>query len=370
MSLSLRGRSDNTLPVVGLILSIVGLVMVLSASQFFAADRFGNPYYFFNRQLIFWIIGVGAYFYFLKVPLETLFIRRPGWLITIFILLVLVFIPFVGPEVAGVNRWIGWGAMRFQPAELVKLLLVIYLSAWLAAKGKLVSSPIQGLLPFIIILASVGFLVISEPDMGTTTVLVLIALGIFLVAGADLFQFIALLIVGGVLMLLLVSAAPYRVQRLNVFLNRNYDSSQALGEAYHSQQALIAIGSGGIWGVGFGQGTSKYAYLPESHTDSIFAVMAEELGYLRVSLVPLLFLFIGWRGYLIARSANSQFVRLLATGITVSLLSQAIINISGMLNVLPLTGVPLPFISYGGSSLITSMASLGLLTNISRETNG
>lgn len=365
----LRKRYDAAIPIVALILSIVGLVMILSASQITAADKYGNAYYFFSRQLTFWVIGIGFFFYFLRTPIDRLYENRVNYLIITLVTLVLVFVPIIGPKIAAVHRWLNLGIFTVQPAEFAKLFLIIYFSGWFAAKGPLIRDPIKGLLPFMALLGLVGLLIIMEPDMGTTIIVTTISLCLFFAAEAQLFQFIALIIVGVALLALMTVLAPYRMQRVTTFLNQNNATSQdALGAAYHNQQALIAIGSGGLWGVGFGQGTSKYSYLPQSHTDSIFAVIAEELGFVRSGLILLAFLFLGWRAFSIARQANSRFVRLLAVGIGISLLSQAMINIGGMLHILPLTGVPLPFISYGGSSLVVSMASIGLLTNISRET--
>ncbi len=364
----LRKRYDAAIPIVALVLTIVGLVMILSASQISAADKYGNAYYFFSRQLIFWVIGVGFFFYFLRTPIDRLYENRANYLIITLVALVLVFVPIIGPKIAGVHRWLNFGIFTLQPAEFAKLFLIIYFSGWFAAKGPLIRDPIKGLIPFMALLGLIGLLTVVEPDMGTTIIILLISLCLFFAAEAQLLQFVALIIVGVALLAILTVLAPYRMQRVTTFLNRNNTTSQdALGAAYHNQQALIAIGSGGMWGVGFGQGTSKYSYLPQSHTDSIFAVIAEELGFARSSLILLAFLFLGWRAFIIARRANSRFVRLLAVGIGVSILSQAMINVGGMLHILPLTGVPLPFISYGGSSLVVSMASVGLLTNISRE---
>ena len=366
--LKLRRPSEAIVPLIALGLSVGGLVMILSASQFSAAQNAGNPYYFFSRQLLFWLLGVGLYFYFLRVPLEKLYQYRWRFLLVTLGLLILVLIPGVALDRANVNRWIGWGAISIQSAEVAKLFLIIFFAGFFAGRGMMMRSPVQTLIPFIFYLAAIVGLVILEPDMGTAIIIILIALAIWFVAGADLWHYGAVLIIGAALMLILVYIAPYRLQRLTVFLNRNPSPAAISREAYHSHQALIAIGTGGWWGVGFGQGVSKYAFLPETHTDSIFAVLAEELGFARSSLVLVAYLIIGFRGFQIAARANSRFVRLIAVGVTVSLTGQALINIGGMLGVLPLTGVPLPFISYGGSSLLVSMASVGLMTNASRET--
>lgn len=365
----LKKKTDLSIPTVGIILSLVGLVMVLSASQITAGDKFGNPYYYFVRQLISWVIGAGVFFYLLKLPIERLYEKRSVLLSVTLVLLFLVFMPVIGPRIANVHRWINLGIFQLQSAEVAKLLLLIYFSAWFAARGEQIKDPFKTLIPFMLLLGLVTGLIILEPDMGTALVIVMMAMSLFFVARANLIQYLSLFLIGILLLVTLIYAAPYRAQRITSFISKSDSSHDVLGAGYHTQQALIAIGSGGLWGKGFGQGTSKYAYLPQAHTDSIFAVIAEELGFIRSTLILLAYIFLGWRSYTIATTANSRFVQLLSVGIGVLFISQMLLNVGGMLNVIPLTGVPLPFISYGGSSLIVSMALLGLLTNISREVN-
>ena len=364
----LRRKIDPSIPILTLVLSVFGLIMVLSSSQVQALQTTHNAFYFFTRQLIAWIIGVGAFFYFLKTPLEPLYANRSRFLIAAIVLLILVFLPIIGPKVAGVHRWVNIGFLRFQPSEVAKLLLTLYFAGWLSAKGKEIQSPVKTLLPFICVLGLIVGLIMLQPDMGTALVIITIGMTVLFVANANLWQYISLILAGIFLLVLVIYAAPYRLQRLTSFINKGGSSQDKLGNSYHSNQAQIAIGNGGLWGVGFGQGVSKYSFLPESHNDSIFAVIAEELGFVRSMLLLLAYFYLAWRGFLIARGANSRFVQLLATGITTAIFGQMLINIGGMLGVLPLTGVPLPLISYGGTSLIVTMAMLGLLSNISRET--
>lgn len=364
----LRRKIDTAIPILTLALSVFGLIMILSSSQVQAAASTGNAYYFFIRQLIAWIIGAGVFFYFMKVPLERLYQSRNAFLIIALILLVLVFFPIIGPKIAGVHRWIDIGFLRFQPAEAVKLLLILYFAGNLAAKERSIKDPIKTLIPFVCVLALVVGLIMLQPDMGTALVIILASLSILFIAEVDLWQYIALIILGLTALVLIIYAAPYRASRLTAFLNKNTSQQDKLGSAYHGNQAQIAIGTGGLWGVGFGQGVSKYSFLPESHNDSIFAVIAEELGYIRTMIIVLAYFYLAWRGYLITTAANSRYVKLLAAGVTAAIIGQMLINVGGMLGVLPLTGVPLPLISYGGTSLLVSMALLGLLTNASRET--
>lgn len=368
MNFKLRRKADTSIPVVGFALSLFGLVMILSSSQILAADRYDNSYYFFVRQLVAWLIGVAAFFYFQRVSLETLYENRAKLLWVTLIALLLVFVPIIGPKIAGVHRWINLGIFQFQPAEMAKLFIIIFFAGFFASRSQLMGEPSKVLLPFIVILGLITLLIMAEPDLGTTFVIIGTSMALFFAARAQLLQFFALSIAGIIAIVGLIFAAPYRAERLSSFLNRGTEAADTLDESYHTHQALIAIGSGGLWGLGFGQGTSKYSYLPQAHTDSIFAVVAEELGFLRTSLILLAYLYLAWRGFLIARRANSLFVQLLAVGITAVFSIQALVNISGMLSILPLTGVPLPFISYGGSSLIVSLSALGLLTNLSRET--
>lgn len=365
----LRRKIDRMIPILTLVLSIFGLIMILSSSQVQAAQTTGNAYYFFIRQLIAWVIGIGVFFYFMKVPLEQLYETRTSFLILTLVLLILVFIPVIGPKIASVHRWISIGFLRFQPAEIAKLLLILYFSGNLAAKERDIQSLLKTLLPFASVLALVGALVILQPDMGTALVIIITSLTILFIAGANIWQYIGLIILGILALLLVIDLAPYRVARLSAFLDKNISQQDKLGTAYHSNQAKIAIGTGGLWGVGFGRGTSKYSYLPQSHNDSIFAVIAEELGFFRTMMVVLAYFYLAWRGYLATAAANSRYVKLLAAGITAAITGQMLINVGGMLGILPLTGVPLPLISYGGTSLLVSMALLGLLTNTSRETN-
>lgn len=339
--------------------------MVFSASQIVAANNYGNQYYFFIRQLIFWLIGMAGFFYFLRLPLDKLYHQRKSYFYTALILLILVLI--LGPKIAGVHRWISLGFFQFQPSEFAKLLIIVYLAGWFAAKGDKITSVGEGLLPFLGFLAVVGGLIILEKDLGTMLIIITVAMAMYFVAKAQALHMLAIVVLLAVAVIGLIHIAPYRAQRLTAFLSQKQSSTDTLGAAYHSQQALIAIGSGGVWGVGFGQGVSKYAYLPQAYTDSIFAIIAEELGFVRASLIFIAYFYIAWRGMLIASKANSLFVRLLAVGIVTVIIIQSMLNIGGMLGAIPLTGVPLPLVSYGGSSLVVCLAMLGLLTNASRE---
>lgn len=363
----LRRKLDTSIPTVGIMLSLFGLVMVLSASQVTSINAYSSPYHYFIAQLISWLLGMLAFFYYLKLPIEKLYEQRSGYFYTTIFLLVIV---FIFPRIAGVHRWINLGFFQLQPAEIAKLFLVVYFAGWFASKGDKVASFFRGFLPFIAVLVTVSGLIILEPDMGTMLIVILLSMIIFFVAKANLIHYVGIVLIGIVALVILAYAAPYRAARLESFLGKNNNAQteqDKLDAAYQNQQALIAIGSGGLWGEGFGQGLSKYSYLPESHTDSIFAVVGEELGFFRTSLIILAYVYLAWRGYVVSLKANSRFSKLLAVGLSAAIISQAMINIGGLLGIIPLTGVPLPFISYGGSSLVVCLAMLGLLTNVSRE---
>lgn len=368
MNFKLRRKADTSIPIVGFALSLFGLVMILSSSQILAADQFGGSYYFFIRQLTAWVVGSIGFLFFLRMPLDTLFENRSRLFWITVVGLLLVFVPVIGPRIAGVHRWINLGFFQFQPAEMAKLFMVIFFSGFFATRAAQMDEPKKVLFPFIAFLGVIAGLVMLEPDLGTTFIILLTSMVIFFAARANLIQYIALCLAGVVLLIGLIFSADYRAERLSAFLGKVTNTADNLDEAYHTHQALIAVGSGGLWGVGFGQGTSKYSYLPQAHTDSIFAVIAEELGFIRTALLLGAYLYLTWRGFLVAGRANSRFVQLLAVGISTMFIAQALVNIAGILSVLPLTGVPLPFISYGGSSLIISLSALGLLTNLSRET--
>lgn len=359
-------KPDYSLIMVVFILAVFGLIMIYSSSVVVSYDLFGYNNYYLNKQAISLLLGIVVWLVFSKIDYlvwkKYAFLMFAGTLVT----LVAVFLPGIGKEFGGAHRWISLGFFFFQPSEICKLTFIIYLSAWLTKKGTEVKDFRNGFLPFAIILALVAFLIIKEPDMGTMSVITGIGTVMFFVAGAS-WQHLALGIssIFG-FFLILIKSAPYRMQRFLVFLNPSHES---LGASYHINQALLAIGSGGLLGLGFGQSRQKYFYLPQAHTDSIFAIIVEELGFLRASLVILAFLYIGWKGYKIAKNAPDDFSRLLAIGITSWIIIQAFINIAAMMGLLPLTGVPLPFISYGGSSLVILMAAVGILTNISKQAN-
>lgn len=357
------GKIDVTILLIVIGLVLFGLLAVSSASVVLSFDRYGHNFYYLCNQLIFAVIGLVAmavtsaidYRYWRKVA-------YPLMIVTI-VLLVAVLIPGIGRELGGAKAWIYIGPFNFQPAELVKLTFLLYLAAWLERQGEGIRRWQSGFMPFLTILGTVALLIMFQPDLGTLTIIVAIAAAMFFAAGSSYSQIgIGAAAMVGVIMLL-IKIAPYRLQRFLTFLEPEKD---CLNHGYQICQSLLGIGTGGLWGVGFGQSKQKYLYLPQAHTDSIFVIMAEELGFLRVTLIIILFAIIGWKGYQIAERAPDLFGRLVAVGITSWIIFQTFVNIGANLSLIPLTGVTLPFISSGGSSLIVTLAAVGVLLNMSK----
>lgn len=341
-----------------LFLVLFGLVMVYNASVVIAERDFGDKYRYIRDQAT-WM-GLGIFLMIVVSFIEYHFwqkIALPLLLFTLF-LLVSVFVPGIGIHALGASRWINFGFFTLQPAELAKLSLIVYLASWFSSKEK------GRLFAFVLLLLFIIGLVMLEPDMGTSVVLGTSAVVIYFLSGAPLYHFMLLIPTALAAIFALITLAPYRASRLLTFLNQERDP---LGASYHIRQTLLALGSGGLTGLGLGKSFQKYAYLPESTTDSIFAIVAEELGFIGSLFIIIAFLFLIVRAFSIAKNASDNFGKLLAAGIGSFLAIQILINLSAQVVLLPFTGVPLPFISYGGSSLIVSLISIGILLNISRK---
>lgn len=349
-------KIDFTLLIAIIILTLFGLFMIYNASSYIAFRDFEDKYYYIKEQSVWAAIGMVVLFVASRFPYKKLYGLAIPILVTAIALLLLVFIPGVGIEVLGAKRWVNLGFTTLQPAEFVKLSLAIYLAAWFSKKEK------ERFMAFCLLVGVVFLLVMLQPDMGTASIILFEAIILYFLSGASLRHFF---ILGPVIFLsglALIAVAPYRMARLVSFLN--IDSSLD-NVSYHVKQILIALGSGGLVGVGAGNSLQKYAYLPENVTDSIFAIIAEEFGFLGATLLVLLYGVIIWRGFLIAKRTHDPFGKLLAGGIIGFLGFQAALNLSTMSMLVPLTGVPLPFISYGGSALIINLCAIGILLNIS-----
>ncbi len=352
----------------GIVSTIIlfGLIMLMSASAPNGYAQFGDSYYFLKHQFIFGFIpGVAAMFAFSKIPYT--FWKMHAWnlLILSIVLLVAVFIPGLSAGIGTAHSWISIGGVfSLQPSEVVKLTFLFYLAAWLGQRGSHgVRDVNSGLLPFVLVLGSVLGLLIIQPDVGTMSIIAGMSLIVYFIAGAPVTYVLGFVLAGLTGLGLLISLAPYRAARFTTFLHPELDPQ---GIGYHINQALLALGSGGMFGLGYGHSRQKFQYLPEVATDSVIAVIGEELGMMMVLLVLFAFLAFVWRSIEIAKGAPDAFSKLVVVGVTAWITLQAFVNIGSMVALMPITGVPLPFISYGGTALAVSMAAVGVVLNISR----
>ncbi|MFA5927374.1 MAG: putative lipid II flippase FtsW [Patescibacteria group bacterium] len=355
-----KQHSDYWLALAIFALIVFGLIMIYSVSKYYSlqiTDE-ATDKYFLKKQFLWAGIGIVVWIVFQSIDYRFWQKNSAKMLAITLVLLVL-------PIIFGrAGRWVSLGFTQFQPSEIAKLTFTFYLAGWMSGKGENLRAIRQMFWPFITIVGLVSGLMLVQKDLGTLAILVIISTSIFVAAGSSLLHLVAGAGLGGLLLWLAVKLEPYRMERVLTFLN---PESNALGSGYHIRNALIAIGSGGVWGLGFGQSRQKYLYLPEAHTDSIFAIIAEELGLIRSMILIAVFMFIAMRGYKIAFEAQDQFSRLVAAAITSWVFFQAIINIAAMLSLVPLTGIPLPFVSYGGTSLVFLLAAVGVLCNISKH---
>lgn len=341
-------------------LALFGLLMIYDASSFISFRDFGNKYHYIKDQALWMVFGFVGLFFFAHFDYKKLYNLALPLLIVAIGLLLAVFLPHIGVSVLGAHRWLDFGIGVLQPAEFVKLTLSIYLAAWFSTREK------GRFLAFLLLVGLVLGLVMLEPDMGTAIIIMSEAFFLYFLSGGNLFYFVIVLPVLGLIGAILAITSPYRAARIATFL---HPDNSLQGTSYHVRQILIALGSGGLTGVGLGNSLQKYAYLPENTTDSIFAIIAEETGFIgALVLLCLFFLFI-WRGITIAMYAKDTFGKLLAGGIVAFLGVQIIINLGAQTVLVPLTGVPLPFISYGGSSLVIDLCSVGILLNIARQSS-
>jgi len=348
------------------ILIIFGLFVLSSAGAAVGYQNFGDSYYFIKHQLLNGLIP-GIFLFCILVNINYQIWKKftLPLLIISFLALIVVFIPGVSSTYGTAHSWINLFGFSFQPAELVKLTFLLYLATWLEKRGVHgVKDLYYGFMPFLFVLGIISVLMLLQPDMGSLSIIIFMAMAVFFASGAK-FKHVAFIVLGGILSIyLLIIKSPYRAARLTTFLHPELDPQ---GIGYHINQAFLAIGSGGFWGRGFGLSRQKFQYLPEATGDSIFAILAEELGFFVCVLTILLFLFILWRALKIAKNSPDQFGRLVVVGIIAWFLFQAFFNIASMVGLLPMTGIPLPFISYGGSALAISMGAIGILLNISRQ---
>ncbi|RDW17924.1 stage V sporulation protein E [Oceanobacillus chungangensis] len=357
-----KNKPDFLLLAIILTLLTVGMIMVFSSSYVWAEYKFGDAFFYLKRQILFGGVGVIAMFSIMVIPYSNWKRYSRVILLICFIMLILVLIPGVGLVRGGAQSWIGVGAFSIQPSEFMKLGLIIFLSSLLATSQKYITSLRKGFIPCLLLVFTAFGLIMLQPDLGTGLVLVLTCIVMIFVAGARLSHFFGLAALGVIGFVLLIASAPYRIKRITAFLDPWEDP---LGDGFQIIQSLYAIGPGGLMGLGLGNSLQKYFYLPEPQTDFIFAILAEELGYIGGIFIIGLFLLLLWRGIKISLEAPDLFGRFLALGIVVMLTIQAMINISVVIGLIPVTGITLPFLSYGGSSLTLTLCSVGILLNIS-----
>lgn len=360
-------KIDYVLLGIVLVLLVFGMLTLSSASSVTAYEKFGNNYYYFLRQFLFGVLPGLALMYFASRVHYLKWQRFAPLLVLVGIgLLIAVFIPGIGFGVGNSKMWIDLKFFLFQPSELMKLVVILYLASWYDKRSLHAHDLYYGFLPSLTIVGVIAGLIILQPDLGTMIILILIAATMFYIGGARLKYLLSVAAVAAVFVWIMIKAAPYRLHRIMAFFNPELDTR---GISYQINQALLAIGSGGLWGYGLGQSRQKYNYLPEAIGDSIFAIMAEEMGFVRILIVLLLFLVLAWRGFGIARRAPDTFSRMTAAGITSWITIQALVNIGGITAIMPLTGVPLPFISYGSTAMVVMLLGVGILLNISRYSN-
>lgn len=359
-----RVPMDHTLLFVTLTLALVGLVMIFSASAIVAGNRFQDPEFFLKRQIA-WL-GFGFLLMHLTSRVDYALWKKltiPILLCTI-MLLVLVLVPSLGIAAKGARRWLRLGPISVQPAEMVKLVAVIYVATYLTKKAEKLTLFRSGLVPVLIVIGLLSGLVLLEPDLGTVVVMGLVAVGMLFLGGAKILHLMGLGLCAVPLVAAAVMSSSYRRQRLMTFLAPWKDPSDA---GFQITQSFLAFGSGGPFGVGLGEGKQKLYFLPEAHTDFVLALVGEELGLAGTATVILLFVVFVWRGFQIAARARMPFGKHLAMGITLLIGLQALVNAAVVTGLLPTKGLTLPFVSYGGSSLVVSFIGVGMLLSISRD---
>ncbi len=355
---------DYWLFLVVLALLGLGVVMVYSASAILATDRFRDAHFFLKKQLFWAVLGLGVMWGVMAVDYRRWRPLVSPLLALAFVLLVLVLVPPFGQSINGTRRWLRWGPVSVQPTELAKLVLVVYLADFLARRQAVIDSLWRGVLPPLVVTGGVAGLVLLQPDLGSAVAIVGVVLCMIFVAGARL-QHLGM--IGGLavpVVALAVWMAPYRLRRILTFMDPWADPR---GAGFQIIQSYLALGGGGLLGRGLGESKQKLFYLPEPHTDFIFAILGEELGFIGAIATVALFGLLLWRGIRIGLRVADPFGALLAFGVSALLINQAVVNLGVVVGLFPTKGLPLPFVSSGGSSLLVAMAAVGILLNISQR---
>lgn len=353
---------DYFLLMIIFILLGIGIVMVYSSSNVWAEYKYADQFFFVKRQFFFASLGVISMVVIMFIPYVLWKKYAKPLLFLCFVLLLIVLIPGIGIVRGGAQSWIGVGVFSIQPSEFMKLGLIIFLAAFLSTYQKYIRSFRKVFLPAVILVFTAFSIIMLQPDLGTGVVLVLTCMLMIFIAGGNIGYFIWIGMIGVIGFVLLIISAPYRMSRITSFMNPWEDP---LGDGFQIIQSLYAIGPGGLMGVGLGNSLQKYFYLPEPQTDFIFAILGEELGFIGGTIVIGIFILLLWRGINIALAAPDQFGRYTAFGIIGMLTIQVMINVSVVIGLIPVTGITLPFLSYGGSSLMLTLCSIGIVLNIS-----
>ncbi len=346
-----------------LLISIFGIVMIYSASYIWAEYKYNDAFKFVKNQGLFLIIGIILMILISKVNYNIYKDKAKVILISCIILLVLVLIPGIGTIRNGSRSWFGIGSFGIQPSEFTKLGLIIFVSKYLASDDKRVKDIKHGVLPIILVLGFIFGLIMLQPDFGTGSIIVVTIIVLLFVGGVDFKFFLKIGVVGVIGVVILIAIAPYRLARILSFLD---PWSDPLGSGFQIIQSLYAIGPGGLFGYGLGNSRQKHFFLPEPQTDFIFSIISEELGFFGCLLVVIMFFIICYQGFKISRRSNDKFAKFLSFGIIFQISFQACMNLMVVTGVIPVTGVTLPFLSYGGSSLLITLVSIGIVLNISR----
>ncbi len=361
----MKKRIDIPLLIAVLCLTFFGLMMIYSASSIWSQYKFNDAFHYVKQQALFIVVGLLLLWLIIKIDYRRLYEKANLILFICLLLLVLVLIPGIGSVRNGSRSWFGIGSFGIQPSEFAKLGLILFTSKYLSVKGQLLKSYRKGVFPILGIALLFFGLIMLQPDLGTGVVLMMSIVALLFIAGVNMKFFYGAGLIGILGIVVLILIAPYRMDRITSFLNPWKDP---LGTGFQMIQSLYAIGPGGLFGMGFLNSRQKHFYLPEPQTDFIFSIISEEFGFLGVIIVCGLFAFILYRGIRIALHANNTFSKYLAFGFVFQLIFQALLNLMVVVGLIPVTGVTLPFLSYGGSSLLISMISMGLLLNISKET--
>lgn len=357
---SRAGRPDVLIVATVSALLVLGIVVVMSAASVTDFIEYGDPYYHFKRQVVWAVVGVAVMLVLARVDYRFLRLATAPVLAAAFLLLTMVL--FFGTQVGGARRWLSLGFFNVQPSEIMKLALIMYLSAYIAAKRGQVRRFFTGLLPPLLVTGLAAGLILLEPDFGTAFTLLVTGALVLFAGGANLWHLAGVGLAAAPVAWYLIRSEPYRLRRLMAFWDPWADR---MDSGWNVVQSLLAIGSGGLFGLGLGEGRQKYLYVPEQHTDFIFAILGEELGFVGTTAVLVLFSVFAWRGFRAALRAPDLYGCMMAVGITGMIVFQALLNIGVATGSLPTTGITLPFISVGGSSLVVTLAGVGILLNIS-----